>query len=130
MAGHAVYRPERGHACQPGVTYRQWPEDGDIPPPFVGARLVDMPQVRDYPHGTVWECECRTTWVSRGAAPMSANMHIAAGSRGVLWKRESRRARRKRETAEVVRPCTTGADHLFDAFDHIKGVYNGGRVIQ
>lgn len=121
MTGHVVYRPSGEHECNPGVTYRPWPEDSEIPPPFEGARLVDNPEVRDYPRGTVWECECGTTWVSRGAAPTPPGWHLAEGSRDVLWKRESRRARRKRERQGVTPEMAfEGQRRLFERHQRIE----------
>jgi hypothetical protein len=79
--GRIVSTPPRGHSCDPG-----WQtctgEDG--------TRYGIPPASWDYPKGTVWECGCGRTWVSRGA--------IAPNSPGFVdWRREGRRSRWRRE---------------------------------
>ncbi|HEX3778424.1 MAG TPA: hypothetical protein VHX38_02070 [Pseudonocardiaceae bacterium] len=82
MSGHVVYRPER-------------PSDHICTPPDGGSDTLPVGADRDYPAGTVWRCDCDRTWVSRGAVRRSLpNGHSV---HSLEWKRESRRARRKRE---------------------------------
>lgn len=102
-----VYRPPTGHACAPGWTWRPWSEDSDVPPPHADASTGTPPLLRDFPRGTVWECECGSTWVSRGSAPTPVNMSYGPGMEPVEWKRESRRARRKRERQGVSPPLSS-----------------------
>lgn len=56
-----------------------------------------------YPKGTVYECDCGTTWVCQGMVkPYMATGHVSAS---LEWKRESKRARRKRErTTSLILP--------------------------
>lgn len=68
--GRVISVPERKHVCAPGwaelppVTGH--PATGDVMPLPPGMRRVAPPSAYDYPAGTVWECACGKTWVSKG----------------------------------------------------------------
>ena len=70
--GRIVASPERKHSCDPG-----WSTETSAD----GKRYGIPPSSWDYPTGTVWECGCGRTWISRGA--------IAPNSPGFThWRRE------------------------------------------
>lgn len=96
-----VHKPATVHACSPGWTWTPSKGDGEIPAPFPGAHYGTPPKVHDYPKGTVWECACGITWVSRGPQPAPANWRYGPGMAPPLWKRESRWARRRRERRQA-----------------------------
>lgn len=75
--GRVVARPLPKHDCAPGWTAKTG-SDGK-------GRVLDPPSATDYPKGTVWECPCGKTWVSRGSAGTYSNM--------AHWHREGRPAR-------------------------------------
>lgn len=78
--GSAIVIPARKHECMPGWTVRT---------SYTGSgRVLDPPSASDYPKGTVWECKCGKTWVSRGPEAYHANI---AG-----WRREGWLARWRR----------------------------------
>ncbi len=78
--GHVVATPARKHDCEPGWTTKTG-TDG---------RLYSVPPwASDYPKGTVWECPCGRTWVSRGA-------QVPGRSLFAWWRREGRLARWRR----------------------------------
>lgn len=78
--GRVIATPPRKHDCAPGWTARA-ASDGK-------GRVLDPPSATDYPKGTVWECPCGKTWVSRGSAGTYSN--------AAYWRRESRAARWRR----------------------------------
>jgi hypothetical protein len=87
-----VARPATRHECSPGWTYSEPGEDcgppfGAAPP---GGRWTYPPAARDYPKGTVWQCDCGQTWISTGP--------IASNAPGIIdFRRERRGERRRRE---------------------------------
>lgn len=72
-----VYRPQGPHSC-------------DLPG---GIETIGQ----DYRKGTVWRCDCGTTWVSQGVTGGGYQRSGGYAAGGLEWKRESKRARRKRE---------------------------------
>lgn len=84
-----VYRPQGPHSC-------------DLPG---GIETIG----EDYRKGVVWQCDCGTTWVSQGITGGGLQRSGGYASGGLEWKRESKRARRKRErNAEFVLPAGGG----------------------
>lgn len=60
MSGAVIYQPPRKHRCGPGWRWHPDP-DGS------GRRLGDPPWARDFPKGTVWQCnDCGCLWISLG----------------------------------------------------------------
>lgn len=76
MSG-VVYRPQGPHECAPPRGLETFGED--------------------YGKGTVWRCDCGTTWVSRGITGGGHQRSGGYAAGDLEWKRESKRARRKRE---------------------------------
>lgn len=92
MSGQVIARPARAHECSPGWTY----SEASGGPPFhltPGTRIAHPPSAYDYPEGTVWQCECGRTWVSRGEVPGAGR----AGPGMMEWRPERRLERRRRE---------------------------------
>ena len=85
--GRVISAPPRKHECHPGWTARA-ATDGK-------GRVFDPPSATDYPKGTVWECSCVRTWVSRGRTGTWANIPS--------WRRESRLARWRRTRKAAAR---------------------------
>jgi hypothetical protein len=81
VSGEVVSRPQRKHQCAPG--WRLAPS---------GLHAIP-PSAYDYPKGTVWQCECGQTWVSKGAPTPSSPGFCT-------WRREGRWERRRRERRE------------------------------
>jgi hypothetical protein len=82
-------------AAVSGIVYRPRPDHECAPP---STTIEDLGNKR-HPAGTVWQCDCDRTWVSRGMVkPHVQTGHVSAG---LEWKPESRRARRKRERQGV-----------------------------
>ena len=77
--GRVIAAPPRKHDCAPG-----WTTKTDAS----GERYGIPPTTHDYPKGTVWECPCGKTWVSRGTTGTWANIPS--------WRREGRVARWRR----------------------------------
>jgi hypothetical protein len=70
--------------------------------PLAGQTLVSAPFPPDFPRGTVWECDCGTRWVSRGATDMTDGYTHWVDV--VRWRREGwfarwRRLRKERRDA-------------------------------
>ena len=90
--GHTVYRPSQEHVCDPGWTYKDAPE-GSFP--FGAGRYGIPPGPREFPKGTIWQCDCGRTWVSTGP--------IADNTPGFVDFRPERRGERRRREREVMR---------------------------
>lgn len=87
MTGQVVSKPTQKHTCAPG-----WGLEFTDGPPFGPGWYSTPPDAREFPKGTVWECDCGVTWVSTGP--------IAPNSPGFIgFRRERRRERRRRERA-------------------------------
>lgn len=84
MSGSIILTPERRHQCAPG-----WSDAGACPD---GGRYVNPPDARQYPEGTVWQCDCGTAWVSRG--PIAWNAPGIVGFTRERWLERRRRLRR------------------------------------
>lgn len=86
MSGRVLVRGSVRHECAPG--WRDEWSDGDdfgSRPGWYGV----PPSPREFPPGTVWQCECGRTWVSLPTIP---------GSPGVCrWRRERHLGRWWRE---------------------------------
>lgn len=93
MNDGVIVRPQRSHSCAPGVTYR-W-SDGDPIWGLNAVRYAEIPSQYTHPAGTVWQCECGKTWVSK--PPRWVN---APGD--VSWRREHWWERRRRQRAGVL----------------------------
>lgn len=78
-----VYRPPEKHTCEPGLS----------PDNQHGA----FARATDYPEGTVWQCHCGATWVSKGEVGLIGNMY----SLETAWRRERPRERRRRERRQA-----------------------------
>ena len=89
--GRVIAAPPRKHDCAPGWT---WKTRGD------GRRYGIPPASWDYPKGTVWECSCGTTWVSKGAI-------VPASPGFTWWRRQSRIAEAVRTAYWRFRPATS-----------------------
>ena len=90
MSGQVVHRPERQHSCAPG-----WTQGGPVAD-RPGCSYAIPPEPREFPEGTVWQCECGVSWVSTGP--------IAPNSPGFIgFRRERRWERRRRERAAITR---------------------------
>jgi hypothetical protein len=87
MSGPVVELPAKQHSCSPGWTWHH-SETGPVGPGMYGT----PPSAYLYPEGTLWHCDCGTTWVSTG--PLAWN---APGSCG--WEREGWLARWRRTRA-------------------------------
>lgn len=90
--GQVVAHPQRGHECNPGV---RWAEFGGqthegLPPEELGSLYAIIPSQYSHPAGTVWQCDCGKTWVSK--PPRYANW-----PGDVTWRREHWWERRRRE---------------------------------
>lgn len=86
-----VHAPVVPHSCSPGWTWRPIPDNApeySLVPGGKGGRYGTPPSRWDYPKGTVWECDCGRTWVSRGYCQQCWNVH---------FRREGRFARQRRE---------------------------------
>lgn len=68
MSGSVVKQAETRHACNPGWRW-EWTDSPLIPGDehAEGHYYGVPPTPWDFPAGTVWECECRRTWVSLGS---------------------------------------------------------------
>lgn len=90
MSGRVVAMPAPVHRCAPGWTYRTPDPVEAIGHPGWDwdTRLAYPPDARDYPRGTVWECDCGKTWVSTG--PPNGR------SPGIVDFRPERRLERRR----------------------------------
>lgn len=93
MSG-VVYRPQGPHSC-------------DLPG---GIETIG----EDYRKDTVWRCDCGTTWVSQGITGGGLQRSGGYASGGLTWKREGKRARRKRERQGVTP-------------EQVFGAYSGGK---
>lgn len=81
------------HSCSPGWVWTSCPEDSDLFSIVLGGKggkFGTPPTPWRYPKGTVWECDCGTTWVSTGPCD-----RYSPGSCG--FRREGWFARRRRE---------------------------------
>jgi hypothetical protein len=93
VTGHVIAYPEPGpHNCSPGVTIKPATD-----PTLLEAGITTytaIPSQYTHPAGTVWECECGKTWVSK--PPRWDN---APGD--VSWRRERSWERRRRLRKEA-----------------------------
>jgi hypothetical protein len=95
MGGQVIHREPAKHRCLPGWTSRP----ATPGPPFFlppGTMLSEPPRGSGYPPGTVWQCDCGKTWVSRGPVKGS-------GDFTPVFQPEGRFARRRRERRSAKR---------------------------
>lgn len=93
MARGVVARPELGHACNPGVEWREIEQDQDWPGLPKGTVYAKVPTQHSHPAGTVWACDCGKTYVSK--PPRYVNW-----PGDVTWRREHWWERRRRRRAD------------------------------
>jgi len=99
--GVVVHRPAGEHECNPGVTHKPIQEGSDLASLHPGALYAAVPNASDYPRGTVWKCNCGTTWVSLGLTGGGLQRGGGYAAPGLEWKRESTRTRRRRESKGI-----------------------------
>jgi hypothetical protein len=102
VTGRVVYCPQGPHECNPGVIHKPIPEGSDLASLHPGAQFAVLPGRYDHPRGTVWKCDCGTTWVSQGLTGGGLQRSGGYAAAGLEWKRESKRARRKREREGIM----------------------------
>lgn len=92
MMGKVVKEPVRGHACNPGWVEGITTKDDDTGVFPKGSRYSIPPSQFTHPAGTVWECDCGKTYVSKPPRDID-------WPGDVTWRREhwwERRARLRR----------------------------------
>jgi hypothetical protein len=87
VTGRVLSVPQREHHCNPGWTTAPWPES-----PFPERLRAVPPGPREFPEGTVWQCECGRAWVSTG--PVTPHSPGFIGFRRERWLERRRRMRR------------------------------------